>query len=126
MEKELVVGTFIDESLSKTSSLNGSEVCFVITVEDFNGFVENTCKSNYQDLAILARYKCDEQFVDDYLSAINSSKAPHNKKWYYKENLSESIDTLESMGNHKPRLYKSKKNPKFQHFKPSKYKTPQS
>ena len=123
MANELVVGTFVDNNLSKTSSLNGSEVVFVITVEDFNGFVENTCKSNYQDLAILARYKCDEQFADDYLSAIESSKAPHNKKWYYKENLSESIESLERMTNFKPKLYKSKKNDNLKHFKTQSYKT---
>ena len=123
MEKELVVGTFVDESLRKTSSLNGSEVVFVVAVEDFNGFVENTCKSNYQDLAILARYKCDEQFADDYLSAISSSKAPHNKKWYYKANLSESIDSLERMTNYKAKLYKSKKKDNLKHFKTQTYKT---
>ena len=123
MAKELVVGTFVDNNLSKTSSLNGSEVCFVITVENFNNFVEKTCKSNYQDLAILMRYECDDKFADDYLQVIESSKAPHNKKWYYKKNLSESINSLERLTNYKAKVYKSKKNDNLKHFKTQTYKT---
>ena len=111
MAKELVVGTFVDNNLSKTSSLNGSEVCFVITVEDFNGFIEKTCNSNYQDLAILMRYECDEKFADDYLSAIEGSKAPHNKKWYWRQNLDESLDSFERMTNYRAKVYRSKKDP---------------
>tara|TARA_B100001059_G_C17816987_1_gene575891 strand:- start:1626 stop:2006 length:381 start_codon:yes stop_codon:yes gene_type:complete len=126
MEKELVVGTFIDITNNKTSSLNGSEVVFVLTVEDFSVFVEKTRKSNYQDLAILARYKCDENFANEYISTIKRCKAPHNDKWYYKTNLSESIDRLEKISKHEAKLYKSKKDPKFKHYEQMKFKTHQS
>lgn len=121
--KELVIGTFLDVESNKASSLNGSEVVFVITLENFNKFVEKTCKSNYQDLAILARYECDEKFANDYISLIEECKAPHNKRWYYKERLDESINSLERMSNHKQRLYKSKKNTKYKHFEAQTYRT---
>lgn len=123
MAKELVVGTFLDRELTKTSSLNGSEVVFVTTVEDFNGFVENTCKSNYQDLAILMRYECDEKFADDYLKVIERSKAPHNQKWYWRENLDESLDTFGRMTNYKAKVYRSKKDQNQKQFKNKKFKT---
>ena len=123
MAQELVVGTFVERDLSKTSSLNGSEVVFVTTVEDFNGFVENTCKSNYQDLAILMRYECDEKFADNYLQVIESSKAPHNRKWYYKKNLDESLDTFGRMTNYKAKVYKSKKDPRNKIYETRKFKT---
>ncbi len=123
MAKELVVGTFIDRELTKTSSLNGSEVCFVITVENFNNFVEKTCNSNYQDLAILMRYECDDKFADDYLQVIERSKAPHNQKWYWRENLDESLDTFGRMTNYKAKVYRSKKDQRNKTYETRKFKT---
>lgn len=123
MANELVVGSFVDRERRKTSSLNGSEVVFVITVENFNKFVEKTCKSNYQDLAILARYRCDEKFSNDYLQAIETSKAPHNTKWYYKENLCESIESFERITNYKAKVYRSKKDSRNKIYETRKFKT---
>lgn len=119
---ELVFGTFVDMSSKKASSLNGHEVCFVMAVENFEKFIKNSCEKNYNDIAVLMRYEVSEKFANEYISEIQSYKTPHNKQWYYREQLRESIDTMSKSNNFKPKLYKSKKDSTFKHIEQGKFK----
>ena len=120
-QKELVFGTFIDLEANKTTSLNGSEICFVLAVEDFNNFISKHTSKNYSDTAILMRYTAEESFVEEFLENLQEYKTPHNKHWYYKNPMNEAIESMSRMTKYKPRVYKSQKDPKFKHIEQGKF-----
>ncbi len=77
--KDLVFGTFVDMNTKKGASLNGSELCFVLALENFDKFVKSSCSNNYKDLAILMRYEVSEQFAGEFIEQIQEYKPPFNK-----------------------------------------------
>lgn len=121
--KDLVIGTFVDMDTKKGSSLNGSELCFVVALENFDNFVKSSCNNNYKDLAILMRYEVSEQFASEFIDQIQDFKAPRNKNWYYRNKLQESMNSIRKITKFEPKVYKSKKNRKFMHLEGRKYKT---
>ena len=108
-EKELIVGTFLDIEKKVSSSLNGSELCFVCTTENFDRFIRNQVKNNYKDTAILMRYEVSEEFAVEFLDSLQQYKAPFNKNWYYKNPLKEALKSLYRITDYTPKLYKSQK-----------------
>ena len=120
--KELVFGTFVDMNSKKASSLNGSEVCFVLAVENFDKFIKSSCEKNYKDIAVLMRYEVSENFANEYIEEIQAYRAPHNSKWYYRKQLQESMNSMSKANSFAPKLYKSKKDSKYKHFEGAKIK----
>ena len=103
--KELVIGTFYNEEKQKISSLNGSDLCFVVVVEDYDKFVAQTRKGASNSLAILSRSSASEEYANRFMELIEEWKVPNNKNWY-RENPLQRVINMQSEGTAYPKIYK--------------------
>ena len=106
---ELILGTFVDLTAKKRTSLNGSDICFVLVVDDFQEFIDKHTKSSPRDTVVLMRKKVSTDVAKDFLDVIKDYKVPLNNRWYYINPIKKTLEAQKESFGHRPELYKSKK-----------------